>query len=114
MLWVNDQYLFVSAYYNLEVVDLQTNKINILSEQRVHSLSIINSKVISVDDDCTIKIWKLNDLKLFKKFKNKKLNPIPFFSICADSKRLAASNMNDDLIIYDFTNNLRKKYLKHL
>ncbi len=38
----------------------------------------------------------------------------PLFLIDADSKRLATLNVNDDVVIYDFTENLRKQYLKHL
>ncbi len=54
-------------------------------------------------------------MKLFKEIKNLEydeldLKPLP---IDADSKRLAAFTMNG-VVIYDFTENIRKKYLKHL
>ncbi len=53
--------------------------------------------------------------KLFKEFKNLgKLNLCPVLTTCADSKKLAAFTMDDDVVIYDFTGKLRKKYLKHL
>ncbi len=114
---VNDQYLIVGLSNKVTVLDLHTNKENTLSDKPVYDLCVINNKIISVDDDCTIKIWNLKDLKLLKEFKDskhRKLNLWPVFSISADSKRLAAFTMEGDIVIYDFTENLREKYLKHL
>ncbi len=115
---VKDQFLFISEHCQLTVWDLQSNKsINILSDKKgPEALFIINNKIISVDDDCTIKIWNLNDLKLFKEFKilDHEQSTLRALSIGGDSKRLAAFTMDDDVVFYDFTENLRKKYLKYL
>ncbi len=117
-LTVSDRYLFVNQCDKLIVDDLQTNKtIKILSNEGAVSLFIINNQIISINDESTIKIWNLNDLKLFKEFKNLKyeeLNLWPICSICCDSKKLAAFTIDGDVVIYDFTEKLRKKYLKYL
>ncbi len=117
---VNDQYLFVSRYDTLTVLDFRTNKRSILSIEVADlgpvRLFIVNNKLITVNNDFTVKIWNLNDLKLDKEFKNlehEKLN-LSLTSIQADSKFLAAFTMDGDVVIYDFTANLRKEYLKHL
>ncbi len=115
---VNDQYLFVNDRKNLTVLNLQTNKINILSDEGPFELLLtVNNKIISIHEDCTIYIWNLNDLKLFKKIVNsnhEKSDLYSCYSIDADLKRLAAFAIDRDVIIYDFTKNLRKRYLKHL
>ncbi len=111
----SDQYLFIGEYNTITVLDLQTNKRKIISSNGGPiELYTVDDK-ISVNES-TINIWNLNDLKLFKEFKilNHEKYLRPAFSICADSKRLAAFTMNGTYIIYDFTEKLRKKYLKHL
>ncbi len=120
---VGDQYLFVGRK-QITVRDLQSNKlVNDLPEQyngqytSPVQLSVYDNKFISVFEDCSIKIWNLNDLKLFKEFKKLEYGELylrPDFSIGIDSKRLAAFSLYGDAVIYDFTENLRKKYLKHL
>ncbi len=59
-------------------------------------------------------IWNLNDLKLFREFKSleHKLNFLPSLTIDADLKRLTAFTIDGDLVIFDFTKNLRKKIFK--
>ncbi len=115
---VNDQYLIVSDDHKQKVVDLQTNKTNILSDRGVHSLHINNNKLISVYYH-TIKIWTLNNLNLFKEFEDFEIyKDLVFYSsqvpIDADSKRLTVLATNGGVLIYDFTDNLRQKYLKYL
>ncbi len=113
----NDEYLFVSDYDRIAVLDLQTNTTNVLSDGGPHRLFIVNNKIISVNNDSIIKIWNLSDLKLFKEFEileKTQTNLHPPFSIGADSKMLAACTVECDVVIYDFTEKLRKKYLKHL
>ncbi len=68
---VNDQYLFIGEYDKLTVLDSQTNKTIILSNEAPLQLFIVDNKILSVDNDSTIKIWNLRDLKLFKEFKIK-------------------------------------------
>ncbi len=68
---IYDQNLFVSEYDKLIALDLQTNKTNVLSCEEFYTgvtrLLIVNDKIIC-GNDC-IKIWNLNDQKLFKEFK---------------------------------------------
>ncbi len=72
---VKDQNLFATIYYNqIRVRDLQSNKlINIILDVEfdgfvnVVGFFISDNKIICVDYYCTIWIWNLNDLKLFKK-----------------------------------------------
>ncbi len=83
----------MSLYDGLTILNLQTNEKNILSYEgsdegsdegtdegsnegaaSTTALFKVNNKIISVDYDYTIKIWNLNDLKLFKIFKNKNKN----------------------------------------
>ncbi len=115
---VNDQYLFFSdEYYTLKAMNLQKYSISILSYQRAFNLSIINNKLFTVDDQ-NINIWNSNDLNLFKEFKDKDIS-IPDLDFCvlpidADSKKVAVLSTHGDVLIFDFTDNLRKKYLKHL
>ncbi len=116
---VNDQYLFVSDYNKIIALDLQTNKTDILSDEGSGEgpveLLTINNKIISVNNYCNIKIWNLDDQQLFKEFKYPEHRHLrPASTICADTKRLAALTMDGDVVIYDFTGKLRKKYLKHL
>ncbi len=107
---VKDQYFFVSEYDKITIWDLQSNKlINILSDRRVYSLCINNNRFISVDDAGTIKIRNLDDQKLLKEYR---LSSSPVSSVYIDSKRIAFTT-ECDLIIFDFTEGLRKKYLKY-
>ncbi len=113
----NGQYLIVGENKKVTVWDLNKNKIiNVLSGHTalVRDLCINdNNKIISASYDCTIKIWNLNDnQKLLKEYKN--LQSSPVLSVCSDSKRLATAAMNGDIVIIDFSKELKKKYLKHL
>ncbi len=68
-LFCGNQYLYILVVTKLTVWGLQTNITNILSDRGAISLYISN-KVFLVDNVSTIKIWNLNDLRLFKEFKN--------------------------------------------
>ncbi len=79
---VSDRYLFVTVSGKLTVRNLRSNElIKTLSDDPefyVIGLFIIGNKIISFnfDFDLAIRIWNLNDLKLFKenflKFQNMK------------------------------------------
>ncbi len=110
---VKDQYLFVNNCYELTVWDLETNKlINTISDSNVNTLRINDNKILYVSDVGTIKIRDLNDQKLLKEYSNS--DPVPFSPIYIDSKRIVVLTKEGEVVIYDFTENLRKKYLKHL
>ncbi len=165
---VKNQYLVGVENDEIKVLDLQSNKLIkiFLNEgkgfENLASLFIAEDKIIYVNNDCTIRILNLNDLKSLKEIKgsknrklndvptcsigansnskiiyvdddcpnmnlnelkslneikdseNRKLNGVPTCSIGADSKRLAVVYLDGDVVIHDFTENLRKKYLKHL
>ncbi len=116
---VSDRYLIVTVYGKLTVRDLQSNKlIKTLSHDAYPGIGlyVVNNKIIFINWNCTIKIWNLNDIKLFKEFKlsEYELYMEDVYSIVFDSKRLTVFTMDDDVVIYDFTENLRKIYLKHL
>ncbi len=70
--------------------------------------------MISINYECTIKIYSLKHFRLLKQLKHKESNLHPAYSIGADSKMLAALTMDGDIIVYDFTEKLRRKYLKYL
>ncbi len=115
---INEQYLYANENYTLTVLDLQTNKTNLLPGEKTDrplEFSIVNNKLITVHKDLNIKIWNLNDLKLYKEYTldSGTLNLWPT-SIVGDSKKLVAFTKDDDALVYDFTENLRQKYLKHL
>ncbi len=123
---VKDQNLFATIYDNqITVQDLQSNKlINIIPDDEGFICSIVllmvDNRIICYDNGCTIRVWNLNDLKLFKKIKKSDLHTLLFldnrkYSIDADSKKMAVVyDPNGDVVIYDYTKYLRKKYLKHL
>ncbi len=62
---VNDQYLLVGQLDRITVLDLQTNEAKLLSDD----LCIINNKIFSINIDI-IRIWDLNDLKIYKNLKH--------------------------------------------
>ncbi len=56
-----DRYLFIAELYNVRALDLQTNKAKILPDELVVDGSLIaNDKIISINEDITIKIRNLN------------------------------------------------------
>ncbi len=95
-------------YNKVTVRDLQSNElINSLLDQRVHSLCINNNRVFSVDHGGTIRIWNLNQ-KILKEYSKSDLHSAS--PIYVDSKRIAIFTKEYELVIYDLTGNLRKKY----
>ncbi len=105
---VNDQYLFVSDDHKIKALNLQTHETIILSGSYADSLCIHNNKLISTQLQYDlISIWNLNDLQLFKAFKDlDNLNESIYMSsspIEADSKRLAFLTNSGDVSIYDFS-----------
>ncbi len=107
-----DQNLFVGERNKITVWELQSSKlVDILSDQRVHSFCINDDKIVSLNNTGFVKIWNLNDQKLLKVYSKPYLHTISSFY--ADSKRMVVFTTGCDIIFYDFTQNLRKKYLKH-
>ncbi len=110
---VKDQCFFVGEYDTIKILDLQSNKvISTFSDKLVFELCVNDNRIISIDCDDTIRIRSLNDQKLLNEYK--KLDTSPISSVYFDSKRMVILTIGADIIIYDFTKNLRKKYLKHI
>ncbi len=81
------------------------------------AIFIVDNKIICLDCYCTITIWNLNDLKLFKKFKKSNYRITILNTSCsidAESKKMAAFTLDGDLVVYDYTKHLRKKYIYNL
>ncbi len=64
-----------------------------------YGLFMLDNKIFCVDHNCVLKSTDPRS---------------PPFSIDADSKKMAAYALDGDLVIYNYTKHLRKKYLKHL
>ncbi len=112
---INNHYLFIGEHDKLTVRNLQTDEITKISDQLTPDLCIINDKLVTIDIDYTIRIWNIGDQKFIKEYKNLKYKRslFSFLKICADTKRIVVVTL-EDIAIYDFTEKLRKKYLKHL
>ncbi len=112
---ISDKYLFVGEKDKITVWDLQSHElIDILSDQKARILSINDNRILSVDHDNTIRIRDLDDHKLLKEYKNLYLNITGIPLIYIDSKRMVVCTTGCSATIYDYSANLRKKYLKHL
>ncbi len=103
---LKDQYMFGTVRNQITVWDLQSNKIihTLPDNEGVKNslvLFIVDNKIICVEYDCKMSIWKLNGLQLFKKFKRSYDDPIirlsTSCSIDADSKKMA---FYGDLVVY--------------
>lgn len=92
--------------------DLQTNKMKKILKNEGTVRLLANKKIKFVNSDNTIKIWDLNDQKLPMKKILKKYGILYMHPVLKVFGDVFATN--GDVAIYDFTKNLREKYLKYL